>query len=111
MHPSSEGNHLLVKMLLIVCSVDDNDITSEVDTNVVYVSDICKNSEQRDDQCRGLLTSILRSPGFNKSMSIASLTINGLHTHFDDVALLTKSWEFIFLPCVNLSLVLPSPEN
>jgi len=37
------------------------------------------------------LALIHRSLGFNKGMSIASLSINGLRTHFDQVALLIQN--------------------
>ena len=74
-----------------MCIVGDNDSITGVDANVVYVSDMCKNSELRDDQCGGHLTLIHRSLGFNKGMSIAPLSINGLRTQFDEVALLIQN--------------------
>ena len=64
----------------------NNNSITRVDANVVCVSDRCKNNEQRYDQCGGLPASIHRPFGFNKGMSIASLNINGLHTHIDEVA-------------------------
>ena len=59
----------------------ENNSTTGVDANVVYVCDMCKNSEQRDDQCEGLPKSIHRSLGFKKGMSAASLDINGIRAH------------------------------
>ena len=53
------------RTLLIIWFVGDNNSITGVDTNVVYVCDMCKNSEHRDDQCEGLPTSIHRSLGFN----------------------------------------------
>ena len=90
MQLTGEGNYLFTKVLLIMYVVIDNDSITGVDANVVYVSDMCKNSEQRDNHCRGLPTSIHRSLGFNKGMPLASLNINGLRTHFDEVTLLIQ---------------------
>jgi len=45
-----------------MCFVGDNDSITGVDANVVYVSDMCKNCELRDDQCGGL-------PSINSSVS------------------------------------------
>ena len=52
------------KILLVMCFVGDNDSITGVDANVVYVSDMCKNSELRDDQCGGL-----GLPNINSSVS------------------------------------------
>ena len=41
-----------------MCFMGDNDRITGVDANVVYNSDMCKNSEQRDDQCGDLPASI-----------------------------------------------------
>ena len=71
--------------------MDDNDSITGVDANLVYVSGMCKNSEQHNDQCGGLPTSIHQPLGFNKGMLIASLNVNGLRTHFDEEALLIQN--------------------
>ena len=78
-------------ILLITCFAGDSKSITGVDANIVYVSDMCKNSEQRDDQCGGLRTSIHWPLRLNKGMSIASLNINGLRTHIDEVALLIQN--------------------
>ena len=52
---------------------------------------MCKNNEQRDDQCGGLPALIHRPLGLNKGMSIASLNINGLRAYIDEVALLMQN--------------------
>ena len=59
---------------------DTNSITG-VHANVVYVCDMYKSSDKRDDQCEGLHKSIHRSLGFKKGMSAASLDINGIRAH------------------------------
>ena len=69
----------------------DNKGIIGVDANIVYVSDRCKNSEQRDDQCGGLRTSIHWPLRLNKGMSIAPLNINGLRTQIGEVALLIQN--------------------
>ena len=77
-----------------------NSSISGVDANVVYVNDMCKNNEQRDDQCGGLPALIHRPPGLNKGMSIPSLNIYGLRTHIDEVALLMQNLGiYIFALC------------
>ena len=91
MHLTGEGINSFAKILLTSCFVGDNNCISGVDANVVYVSDKCKNNEQRDDQCGGLPALIHRPLGLNKGMSIASLNINGLRTHIDEVALLMQN--------------------